>query len=246
MPAGDEEPDRAERRAARVHRQWTPLARALALAGDRWTLLIILELAEGPLRLRTLMERLPGASAGVLDNHVRAMQEGGLLTRARFREMPPRVQVALTREGGELAVIAGALARWGMRNAWSEPVGGERVDVGAILRMLPVLLAEEHALPEGTLEVVVEPTACAAGEAVCAAPAPGPGGARRRLFTAHEGALGASHETASATACASGDAPAWVAALGTARDRSRIRLTGSRRFAAAVLDALPRPQPRSG
>jgi DNA-binding HxlR family transcriptional regulator len=246
VPAGGDEPDRPERRAARVHRQWTPLARALALAGDRWTLLIILELAEGPLRLRALMERLPGASAGVLDNHVRAMHEGGLLTRARFREVPPRVEVGLTREGAELAVVAGALARWGMRNAWSEPVEGERVDVGAIVRMLPVLLAKERGLPDGTLEVVVQATASGAGGRVVAAPALGAGEARRELFTAHGGALAASHDTASPTANAAGDVPAWVAALGPARDRSGIALSGSARFASAVLDALPRPQPHSG
>jgi hypothetical protein len=53
--------------APREHRQWTPLGRALAAAGDRWTLLIVLALADGPLRLTDLRHHLPGISTGVLN-----------------------------------------------------------------------------------------------------------------------------------------------------------------------------------
>jgi DNA-binding HxlR family transcriptional regulator len=257
--------------AARVHRQWTPLARALAAVGDRWTLLIVLELGDGPLRLQALMDRLPGASAGVLDNHVRRMREARLITRRRFREVPPRVELELTRAGAELAGIAGALARWGMRNAWSAPLEGERVDVSAILRMLPALLAEERELPDGTLEAVVwrgqRPGSGSGsgsevysrqagrhvfdvrGDVVIAGPP-----SREESAGAAEGAdrEGASpgaavgHTTAPVraaglTARAEGDAAAWVAALGPARDRAGLALSGDQRIAAALLDALPGP-----
>src|ERR1700694_3333845 len=73
-----------------THRQWTPLAHALAVTGDRWTLLIVHELAHGTTRLARLKERLPGISSGVLDHHIHRLAELGLLTRERFREMPPR------------------------------------------------------------------------------------------------------------------------------------------------------------
>jgi len=236
VPDSERHTDRETTTGTRPHGQWTPLARALAVAGDRWTLLIALELAGGPLRLRALMQQLPGSSAGVLDNHVRRMQENGLLTRSRFREMPPRVELALTRSGAELAVIAGALARWGMRNTWSEPGDGERVEVSAVLRLLPVLLAEEGALPPGTFEAVV------------AAAAPGAEDARRHVFAVRGGSL-LTHPEAGAkrpTARATGSEAAWVAALGPARDRTGLHLSGSRRFATALLDALPRPQPQFG
>jgi DNA-binding HxlR family transcriptional regulator len=239
-----------------VHRQWTPLARALAVAGDRWTLLIVLALGEGPLRLRALMERLPGASAGVLDGHVRRMHESGLITRRRFREVPPRVELELTRSGADLAGIAEALARWGMRNAWGAPVEGERVDASAVLRMLPALLAEERELPEGTLEAVVSDDHAAGSDAA-------PRRLRRHVFDVRRGVVSmrrplgralsgrdaeadpeaaSPHPETGPTARAEGDEAAWIAALGPARDRAGLSLSGHRQIATALLDALPGPE----
>ena len=123
-----------------ARRQWTPLARALTVAGDRWTLAIVAELAPGPLRLSALRARLGGVSAGVLDRHLRRMQADGLLTRSRHRELPPRVEVALTGAGHELLPVAAALARWGLSRAWSAPRAGERVDAEALLRQLALLV----------------------------------------------------------------------------------------------------------
>ncbi len=113
----------------RAHRQATPLAAALAAAGDRWTLLIVLACSDGTLRLNGLRSRLPGVSSAVLDHHVRQMVALGLLSRRRFREMPPRVELTLTESGAGLLPIASALARWGMRHRWSEQSDGyEHVD----------------------------------------------------------------------------------------------------------------------
>jgi DNA-binding HxlR family transcriptional regulator len=232
--------------AARVHRQWTPLARALAAVGDRWTLLIVLELGDGPLRLQALMERLPGVSAGVLDNHVRRMRESRLITRRRFREVPPRVELELTRSGAELAGIAGALARWGMRNAWSAPVEGERVDVSAVLRMLPVLLAEERDLPEGTLEAVVR-RGQGSGSGSGSGSEAYSGQAGRHVFDVRGGvviarSLSGEESAGEPTARAEGTEAAWVAALGPARDRAELSLSGDRKIATALLEALPVPE----
>jgi len=238
--SGSEPQESGTAPVARVHRQWTPLARALAAVGDRWTLLIVLELGDGPLRLQALMDRLPGASAGVLDNHVRRMRESGLITRRRFREVPPRVELALTRSGAELAGIAGALARWGMRNAWSAPVEGERVDVSAVLRMLPVLLAEERELPEGTLEAIVSGGQAGRSDAALSE-------VRRHVFDVRSGVVIArspSREESAGepTARAEGEQAAWVAALGPARDRAGLSLSGDRKIATALLKALPVPE----
>src|ERR1700753_2712096 len=82
--------------AVRSHRQATPLAQSLEAAGDRWTLRIVLACSDGTIRINTLRNRLPGISSAVLDHHVRQMVALGLLTRERFREMPPRVELALT------------------------------------------------------------------------------------------------------------------------------------------------------
>jgi DNA-binding HxlR family transcriptional regulator len=207
----------------RTHRQWSPLARALLATGDRWALLIVLALGSGPLRLNQLKAELTGISTGVLEDHIGQMVALGLLTRERFREVPPRVLLDLTDCGRELLPIAGALARWGMRNQWSEPAESEGVEVAALLAQLPVLL-EEADLPAGKLESVrVSPT-----------------GRVRTCFHVEGGRLQALAEPVDdSTVCIEGDEQAWIAALGPAQDYCRLEFKGDRRLAELVLDALP-------
>ncbi len=212
----------------RGHRQWTPLARALAAAGDRWTLLIVLALSHETLRLSVLRARLPGVSSGVLDHHLGQMTALGLISRQRFREMPPRVEVALTEAGRELLPIAAALARWGMRHEWPLPPSGEYVPADAVLRQLPALLGECEDLPGGTLEAIV-------GE-----------GEERAVhwFEVVDGRLQMCAALASkATVRLEGDDRAWIAALGPDRDYSGLHLSGKQRMATQILDALPRGEP---
>jgi DNA-binding HxlR family transcriptional regulator len=209
----------------RGHRQWTPLARALTATGDRWTLLIVLALSHETLRLSVLRSRLPGVSSGVLDHHLGQMTALGLLSRQRYREMPPRVEVSLTEAGSELLPIAAALARWGMRHEWPPPPGSVYVRADAVLRQLPALLEEEDDLPNGTVEAVV-------GE-----------GEERIVhwFKIAGGRLGPASERATkATVRIEGDDRAWIAALGPDRDYSGLNLAGRRKLAQRVLDSLPR------
>jgi DNA-binding HxlR family transcriptional regulator len=98
------------------HTRRSPLGRALSATGDRWTLPIAQQLARGPRRPVQLQRRLTGISSGVLDRHLQRMVALGLLLRRRYREMPPRVELALTDAGRELLPIARALARWGTKH----------------------------------------------------------------------------------------------------------------------------------
>jgi DNA-binding HxlR family transcriptional regulator len=208
----------------RGHRQWTPLARALTATGDRWTLLIVLALANETLRLSVLRARLPGVSSGVLDHHLSQMTALGLLSRQRYREMPPRVEVALTPAGSELLPIAAALARWGMRYEWPVPPSSVYVRADAVLRQLPALLEDRADLPNGTVEAIV-----GAGEE-----------RTTHWFEIAGGRLQATSEQAvKATARIEGDDQAWIAALGPARDYSRLHLAGRRQLAQRILESLP-------
>jgi DNA-binding HxlR family transcriptional regulator len=211
-----------------THRQWTPLARALTATGDRWTLLIVLALGSETIRLTRLRERLPGISAAVLDHHVHRLATLGLLTRRRWREMPPRVDIKLNESGRELLPIAAALARWGMRRMWFSPVASaERVDVGALLRLLPLLLEEATGLPEGIAETTLR-----SGDAPV-----------RHVFKIEHGRLHAVDEVgrtpAAGIARIEGDDAAWIAALGPGRDYTRLRFAGKKQLAMRILNALP-------
>ena len=121
--------------------QWSPDARALDLVGDKWTLLIIRDLAAGPRRFVELQRVLPGISTEQLRSRLNRMVADGLLTRQRYREVPPRVDYELTERSRELMPVLGALARWGYDWTWGSPRPGEDVNVGAIFRLAPGMLA---------------------------------------------------------------------------------------------------------
>ena len=223
------------------------MARTLAATGDRWTLMIALALAPGRMRLTNLHARLPGVSTGVLDRYVQQMVALGLVSRTRFKEMPPRVELELTPAGSELLPIAHALARWGMRHLWSAPHERERVDVDSLLRLLPALLEEASDLPEGSVEAVVadaEPPIRHVYrlEGGCLRMADPAGGATPDPHEENgDPAPPAAEPPDAAMAHLHGDGNAWVAALGPACDYRRLRITGDERLARRILDALPRP-----
>lgn len=218
-----------------AHRQWTPLARALSVAGDNWTLAIVAELRDGPMRLSTLRDRLANVSAGVLDRYLQRMGESGLVTRVRFREVPPRVEFELTDAGRELLELVALASRWGLRWAWSGPRDGEIVDLDALLRALPSLIDGAVKAPDGAVELVLDER-----------------GERRRHIAeiAHGGVTMWREGDRSApqvTASVHGDCGAWAAALGPVGDTSGLRLSGRRGQARRLLASLVRPQPvRSG
>jgi DNA-binding HxlR family transcriptional regulator len=121
--------------------QWSPDARALDLVGDKWTLLIVRDLISGPRRFVELQRVLPGISTEQLRSRLNRMVADGMLTRKRYREVPPRVDYELTERAIALAPVLGELARWGYDWAWGAPRPLEAVDIGAIFRLLPGLLS---------------------------------------------------------------------------------------------------------
>jgi DNA-binding HxlR family transcriptional regulator/putative sterol carrier protein len=97
------------------YRQYCGLARALDVAGDRWTLLIVRELMFGPRRFTDLIDGLPGISRNLLTERLRVLERDGLVTR---EELPPpaaRQVYLLTDDGRDLADAAVPLVAWGTR-----------------------------------------------------------------------------------------------------------------------------------
>jgi len=107
----------------RSYGQYCALARALDVVGDRWTLLIVRELAlRGPSRYTDLRHGLPGIATNMLADRLREMEEAGIVQR---EDAPPPVATALfslTERGEELMPALYALGRWGA------PLMGERGD----------------------------------------------------------------------------------------------------------------------
>lgn len=202
--------------------QWAPDARALDVVGDKWTLLIVRDLSGGPRRFVELQRVLPGISTEQLRSRLHRMVADGLLTRRRYREVPPRVDYELTPRARDLLPVVGELARWGLVWTWGAPRPGERIDVGAIFRAAPglVRMAGRSAtveltvvLPDGR-ETVSSLSADGDDVRLTEAPAPAP------------------------DARVAGTQDAWVAALGPAADRDGLVVEGDTALAVSLLDEL--------
>src|SRR5919199_1392475 len=97
------------------YQHYCALARALDVAGDRWTLLIVRELAPGPRRFTDLIDGLPGISRKLLTERLRSLERDGIIAR---QELPPpaaRQVYELTDDGRDLAVAMAPLIAWGAR-----------------------------------------------------------------------------------------------------------------------------------
>jgi DNA-binding HxlR family transcriptional regulator len=90
----------------RSYRQYCGLARALDVVGDRWTLLVIRELLEGPRRYAELLDGLPGIATNLLAERLRSLEENGVVA----READGRY--LLTPWGEGLHDVVYTLGRW--------------------------------------------------------------------------------------------------------------------------------------
>jgi DNA-binding HxlR family transcriptional regulator len=94
----------------------TPLAAALDAVGDRWTLLLVEALLEGPRRYGDLEEELPGIASNVLSQRLRRLEGEGLVVAQPYSDRPRRFVYELTATGRELAGALRLLADWGARH----------------------------------------------------------------------------------------------------------------------------------
>jgi DNA-binding HxlR family transcriptional regulator len=200
--------------------------------GDKWTLLIVRDLAAGPRRFVELQRVLPGISTEQLRSRLNRMVADGLLTRKRYREVPPRVDYELTDRAHELMPVLGELARWGYDWAWSSPRPNESVDIGAIFRLASGLVHTDNGI-DGVVELsVVAPE----GEQ-----------AESFTMTVLEGTVSIAEDPAErADARVSGGRSDWVAAFAPGHDRSRLVFSGDRELAEQLLAALAAGHEHSG
>lgn len=99
----------------RSYRQYCGLARGLDVVGDRWALLIVRELLEGPRRYSELLDGLPGIATNLLAERLRTLEEADVLTRDDH-------SYALTEWGQGLRNVVYALGRW------ATPLMGQQAD----------------------------------------------------------------------------------------------------------------------
>jgi len=96
------------------------IARALEVVGDRWTLLVVRDVALGHRRFDQLLEGL-GVATNVLSDRLSRLVTEGILERVRYSERPARFEYQLTKKGSDLGVALLALMQWGDRYLSEKP-----------------------------------------------------------------------------------------------------------------------------
>ena len=96
-----------------------PSRRVLAVLAEKWTLLVVSQLANGPMRTAEIRRAVDGVSEKMLIQTLRKLEAFGLVSRRSYPDVPPRVEYRLTPLGRSLARLTGLFGRWVERNVVS-------------------------------------------------------------------------------------------------------------------------------
>ena len=162
---------------------------------------------------------LPGISTEQLRSRLNRMVADGMLTRKRYREVPPRVDYELTDRARDLMPVLAALARWGYDWTWSEPRGSESVDVGAIFRLAPGLVSPSE--PARTIEFSITDA-----------------DAMYTITITPDHVEVAEHEADAPDARARGSEAGWIAALSPGHNRDGLEIDGDAALVGGILDVI--------
>ena len=112
-----------------------PVCRTADIVCGKWTLLLVRELSEGRSRFCELERSLVGISPRTLSLRLRALEEEGIVERATYPAVPPRVEYALTEKGMALIPIIEDMRTYGERwlgaSCATEPPAGDSEAAGA-------------------------------------------------------------------------------------------------------------------
>jgi len=135
--------------------QYCPVARALEVVGERWTVLVARELLFGPRRFTDLQVGLPGISTTVLTSRLKELEEAGLVTRRTLPAPAASVVYELTASAWGLVSVLATMAEWG-RDLLGEPRPDDDVRSAWLILALAVTAKAPEPLTDGTFELRIE------------------------------------------------------------------------------------------
>src|SRR6266478_3448303 len=106
------------------------VSEVLARVGDKWTVLVVSALGEGPKRFNELRRALGSISQRMLTLTLRGLERDGLVTRTMFPTIPPRVDYELTKLGNSLLEPVSGLGLWARQNRSAIEAARRRFDGG--------------------------------------------------------------------------------------------------------------------
>ena len=92
------------------------VSEVLDRVGDKWSVLVVVTLGDGPKRFNELRRSIASISQRMLTLTLRGLERDGLVTRTVFPTIPPRVDYELTELGHSLLQPVGALGSWAREN----------------------------------------------------------------------------------------------------------------------------------
>lgn len=119
--------------------QYCPIACALGLVGERWTLLVVRELMEGPKRYTDLVAGLPGIGTNILASRLKELEAGRLVEKHKLPPPAASTVYELTPAGRQLRPVLHELARFGARYLGPPPL--DALEEGWLLGALDIALS---------------------------------------------------------------------------------------------------------
>jgi DNA-binding HxlR family transcriptional regulator len=150
--------------SGRSYSQYCAMARALDVLGERWSLLVVRELLDGPRRYGDLLAGLRTISTDILARRLRELEDAGVVERV---DLPPPASsrvYRLTERGRAVEPILGALAAWGT-DLLASRGDGESADIRWVARAVRLMavpgrsaepLTVRFVTPEGTTVVRID------------------------------------------------------------------------------------------
>jgi DNA-binding HxlR family transcriptional regulator len=134
---------------AKRYDQYCPIAHALELVGERWSLLIVRELLNGPKRYTDLAGALPGIGTNVLAARLKDLEGCGVIAKRRLPPPTPAQVYELTAYGAGLKAVVRELALWGVRSLGA-PEDDDELAPEWLVSALDTVFAP--VAPDGTIE----------------------------------------------------------------------------------------------
>ena len=91
------------------------IASAMEIIGNKWTALILRDLAGGPKRFGELEKSVGSINPRTLSQRLDDLERCGILTKQSFHEVPPRIEYTLTKKGEDLVPVLRQMAEWGTK-----------------------------------------------------------------------------------------------------------------------------------
>ena len=105
------------------------ISETLARIGDKWTVLVVELLSEGPMRFNEMRRTIGSISQRMLTLTLRGLERDGLVTRTVYATIPPRVDYELTALGRTLRGPLGGIAEWARSHRLTVKNAQERFDL---------------------------------------------------------------------------------------------------------------------